>query len=547
MQLQDKDFRILRNLFDVEVMEKAVGDALPVLGGYVSTSSPDLVGDVIPPSAFEKWFENYKRNPIYCFDHNRNMPIGRVNNPRITDKGLYLENIVLSAVPIVKDYLSILIKDKVLSQQSIGFYAIKGHQDKQSGYFVHDEVFLYEGSLVSVACNPTATLDSIKSLIGNKFNLYQDEQEFFAAYDRGEVTKKYSIAVMDNPLYQQMPTILANELKGLLPENVDPTVYMAENLTQDKSRFSVSLNKWLSKHFTNDEQPSEPSVEFTELNMTNIIDLSNMKAISLTPEQKGFLDVDGEVIAKPNVKSAEYASVAPLLFASKIDNTNKTVFTMQVADRTEKGYNYNWNLVAEAMAKTLGAKGTLLMPMDTKQGIIARLAEAYEALGKKFPTFGEKDLDILSDAEFEEITFGNVEFHEDEKNLFTHALILNNIKQVSEALKSLEALPEDVTEALKSVFSYVDICVGVFPDGPDDTKLVTDIMALLDAYNAAEAEVESEESAPMSSEMVMDSLIDITIEALEARKSIKEEPKVEEVKPNFADNLLIEALKSFSN
>ena len=536
MQLQDKDFRILRNLFDVEVMEKAVGDNLPVLGGYVSTSSPDLVGDVIPPSAFEKWFDNYKKNPIYCFDHNRSMPIGRVNNPRITDKGLYLENIVLSAVPIVKDYLSILIRDKVLSQQSIGFYAIKGHADRNTGYYVHDEVFMYEGSLVSVACNPTATLDSIKSLIGNKFNLYQDEAEFFAAYDRGEVTKKFSIGIMDNPIFKQMPSLLAAELQSYIPEDTDPTVYMAQNLVNDKSRFSHSLSKW----FATFDKPDLPSIDYTEINMTNIIDLSNMKAISLTPEQKGLLDLEGTVVQKPNVKADDYSSVAPLLFASRIDTDSKTVFTTQIADRTEKGYAYNWNMVVEALAKTLGAKGVLLMPLETKQGIIARLSEAYATLGKKFPTHQGKDLDLLTDDEFASVTFGDVEFYEDEKALFTQSLILGNIKQTGEALKSLEELPKDIKEAVKSVFSYICVDVCVTPDGPDDTKLVADILALIDAYNTAEAESEDDSmDAPLMRDL--NEVIDEAIKALEAKKT-----PVEVVKPkNTIDPLIAQALKSF--
>ena len=152
-----------KSLVPFEITGKSA-EGLPKMSGYVSTSSPDFGNEILTPSAFVKYFPYYKRNPIYCFNHEKALPIGRVANPYLNKKGLYLEDIQLTPTKLVTDYLAPLITDKVLTQQSVGYKLLKSHVE--GDFLVLDEIFLLESSLVSVAMNPEAVLDQVKHLVG---------------------------------------------------------------------------------------------------------------------------------------------------------------------------------------------------------------------------------------------------------------------------------------------------------------------------------------------------------------------------------------------
>lgn len=124
----------------VDIKKVGPSDTL-TMSGYVSTKAPDLMNEVVEPSAFKKHLKRYQDNPIYCFNHERDFPIGTVANIKIDDKGLYLEGItLLEEYKFVKDYVKPAITQGILKQQSIGFLSLE-HEYTPNGLLVHKEVY----------------------------------------------------------------------------------------------------------------------------------------------------------------------------------------------------------------------------------------------------------------------------------------------------------------------------------------------------------------------------------------------------------------------
>jgi len=149
-----------------------------IISGYASTADVDRYDDIIEPNAFLKSIkENYKDNPIILFQHKHDEPIGIATFMSVTNKGLYIEAL------IVDERIEPKIQAEILKAFSVGFIPLNMYfKDKDGNILdlsseidynklweqgtkrVISELDLAEISIVSVPANPNALFSSEKSV-----------------------------------------------------------------------------------------------------------------------------------------------------------------------------------------------------------------------------------------------------------------------------------------------------------------------------------------------------------------------------------------------
>jgi HK97 family phage prohead protease/HK97 family phage major capsid protein len=117
--------------------------------GYASTNDVDRHGDIVPASVWEKGIENYLKNPVILAYHNHGLPIGRMTEHTVDEKGLLVKARISAAAGDVYN----LVKDGVLTAFSIGFRIVDAEYNSALELFVVKELELHEISVVSVPAN----------------------------------------------------------------------------------------------------------------------------------------------------------------------------------------------------------------------------------------------------------------------------------------------------------------------------------------------------------------------------------------------------------
>lgn len=117
--------------------------------GYASTNDVDRHGDIVPASVWEKGIQNYLKNPVILAYHNHGLPIGRMTEHTVDEKGLLVKARISQAAGDVYN----LVKDGVLTAFSIGFRIVDAEYNSALELFVVKELELHEISVVSVPAN----------------------------------------------------------------------------------------------------------------------------------------------------------------------------------------------------------------------------------------------------------------------------------------------------------------------------------------------------------------------------------------------------------
>ena len=149
--------------------------------GYANTTQVDRVGDVIPMTAWGSALENYLKNPIILAYHEDDKPIGRMEDHRVDEKGLWVKARISAAAEDVFN----LIKDGVLTAFSVGFVIKDAIYDSVTDLFIIKELELLEISVVAVPCNQDSTFSLSKS-----FDNETDYSEFKKQYAEKVVEPK---------------------------------------------------------------------------------------------------------------------------------------------------------------------------------------------------------------------------------------------------------------------------------------------------------------------------------------------------------------------
>lgn len=143
------------------------------ISGYLAVfGNVDLAGDVIVKGAFAKSIQ--ERGPgttngnkiALLYQHNMSQPLGLITKLVEDDFGLYFEAIITNQPtdPLFDTVLAQL-KDGTLDQFSIGYNYVwdKTVYDPDMDAFICLELYLAEGSIVTLSCNPLAQFEGMKS------------------------------------------------------------------------------------------------------------------------------------------------------------------------------------------------------------------------------------------------------------------------------------------------------------------------------------------------------------------------------------------------
>lgn len=418
------------------------------MSGYVSTLTADLVNDIVEPEAFRKHLKRYQDNPIYCWNHDKGNPIGKVEDVQITDQGLYLHNITLTDIAPVTDWLWPLIKDGVLKQQSIGFLPRVGRVE--GNFYRHTEVYLLESSLVSVAANPDAQLDVIKGFEG----------------------------------YSSFDDIVTAHAKGLLrmPSEIRKNYYLGGLSTEEEPQ-------------GNSEQTNVPTPQITHL----APDFTDIKLIQLTDDQKALYDADGEGVDTLPKKTIHknYDNLAQLIHLAK--STVRDSYMFRIGTLTKSGgYCYDWPNVALSMCSLLGAKGQGHFIKEEKMALITRMFDVYGELNKALPTYEGVALNELIDDVLAEVKYADVVFTEGEDEIIKQNILSNNAKAIVDTIKSYKGdMPEYAQEIVKYLMPSLLFRVEACMPEADEIEFIGTLVTALQAYMVAE-EGENDDSLPMS-------------------------------------------------
>lgn len=142
---------------------KNVGEDV-YIEGYANKRVVDDVGDMM---LFDKVdLVRFKKNPILLWNHDRDFPVGKVVDIKVTPDGLWVKAKISNSTNKVVSYVRDLVKEGILKTFSIGFDPKK--ERRESGYNEISEWRLNEISVVTLPANIEAEFALAKSLAGAK-------------------------------------------------------------------------------------------------------------------------------------------------------------------------------------------------------------------------------------------------------------------------------------------------------------------------------------------------------------------------------------------
>lgn len=155
-----KDILQFKN-FDILETKKEDDGRLTITGYGAYFNNIDSYGDIILPGAFAKTLIERKGRIAFCYQHDIWNPIGKIEEISEDDKGLK----VVVKLSAANEDIQTKVKEGILKEMSIGYRTINSRSEIQNDIEVNllTEVKLIEISLVTVAANPLAVIETMKS------------------------------------------------------------------------------------------------------------------------------------------------------------------------------------------------------------------------------------------------------------------------------------------------------------------------------------------------------------------------------------------------
>jgi len=143
-----------------------------IISGYGAVfGNIDSYNEVIERGAFTKTLIDRKERVAFCYQHDIWNPIGKIIELREDEKGLFVKAVMSAA----EEDIQTKIKEEILKEMSIGYRPINTKSEMRNGIQVDvlTEIKLIEISLVTVAANPLAVIESMKG--EDKINYVENE------------------------------------------------------------------------------------------------------------------------------------------------------------------------------------------------------------------------------------------------------------------------------------------------------------------------------------------------------------------------------------
>lgn len=141
-----------------------VDDSKGIVKGLGSVfGNVDSDGDIIEMGAYSKTIQENRNRIKYLYQHRLDKPIGKMTELNETEKGLEFVAEIATKTSLGRDVYE-MIKAGVISENSVGFRTVKEQYDQVEKVNRIKEVKLYEISAVTLAANPLALIEGVKSV-----------------------------------------------------------------------------------------------------------------------------------------------------------------------------------------------------------------------------------------------------------------------------------------------------------------------------------------------------------------------------------------------
>jgi len=192
--------------FEIQETKKEDDGRLTITGYGAYFNNVDSYGDIIERGAFSKTLIERKGRIAFCYQHDIWNPIGKIEEIYEDDKGLK----VVVKLSAANEDIQTKVKEGILKEMSIGYRTINSRSEVQNGIEVNllSEIKLIEISLVTVAANPLAVIESMKA--EEKTNYIEQEFDRVLAIVKNEqinfeIQKLKSLVFGLTPAKEQHP------------------------------------------------------------------------------------------------------------------------------------------------------------------------------------------------------------------------------------------------------------------------------------------------------------------------------------------------------
>jgi len=182
-----RELKFLNIPFEV----KADSDKELIIEGHGAVKGNiDSYKDVIVDGAFTKTIEQRGERIAFCLQHDIRNPIGKIQEIKEDGKGLFLKVRISDSEGDIKTK----IREGILKEMSIGYSTVDAKAGEVGGEDVTllTEIKLYEVSLVTVAANEQAFIESMKADGQTNADVISDEFDSLIAIEKNN-EKKYEI------------------------------------------------------------------------------------------------------------------------------------------------------------------------------------------------------------------------------------------------------------------------------------------------------------------------------------------------------------------
>jgi len=186
---------------------------------YASTKKLDSYNDVVEPTAFEKYFDTFKRNPILLLGHNQDKAIWTVIEAKVDSKGLKIKAIIKND----EDWIKWKVLNWTVKWFSIWYLPrkVKYEETEVDGKLQIIrrliEVELKEISIVSVPANPYSLFQSAKEYFAELKNMTFSKLE--VKWEDWTETEVSFDNISDDDLIEALQYIKNKENKEKIKEN----------------------------------------------------------------------------------------------------------------------------------------------------------------------------------------------------------------------------------------------------------------------------------------------------------------------------------------
>lgn len=222
------------NFYQTKSFEAEVKDIDPVQGiitGYFAKfDNVDAHGDVIRKGAFQKSI--FERGPgtskdriKHLYQHDTNLPLGKIKTLSEDEKGLYFESQIVKT-SYGQDVIK-LYEAEVINEHSIGFKTIK--EQMKDGFNEMTELLLWEGSTVTWGANEEARSTGFKSFLTPELAIKRIDTLEKAIKSGTFTDETFHLLIIQLKQLQQAFADLENSLKN----STQPETTTEENIKPD--------------------------------------------------------------------------------------------------------------------------------------------------------------------------------------------------------------------------------------------------------------------------------------------------------------------------